>query len=53
MPMRTASAAMLDWETATDEQGVERPHLLRLSEEAYADWYAFAQAIEVQMRPGR
>ena len=45
--------AMLDWEPATDEHGDERPHLLRLSKEAYAEWHAFAQAIEVQMQPGR
>lgn len=45
--------AMLDWEPATDEHGEEHPHLLRLSEEAYAEWHAFAQAIEVQMQPGR
>lgn len=45
--------AMLDWEPAIDEHGEERPHLLHLSEEAYAEWYAFAQAIEVQMQPGR
>ncbi|MFC1327703.1 MAG: DUF3987 domain-containing protein, partial [gamma proteobacterium symbiont of Ctena orbiculata] len=36
-----------------DEHGEERPHLLRLSIEAYAEWYAFAQAIEAQMQPGR
>ncbi|PLY12832.1 MAG: hypothetical protein C0631_15905 [Sedimenticola sp.] len=45
--------AMLDWEPAIDEHGEERPHLLRLSKEAYAEWYAFAQAIEAQMQPGR
>lgn len=44
--------AMLDWETATDEHGKERPHLLRLSDEAYAEWHDFQKAIEVQMRPG-
>jgi hypothetical protein len=44
---------MLDWEPLTDENGEERPYILRLSEEAYAEWYAFAQAVEVQMRPGR
>ena len=45
--------AMLEWEPAIDEHGDEQPHLLRLSDEAYAEWYEFAQAIEVQMRPGR
>lgn len=45
--------AMLDWQPATDEHGDERPHLLRLSPEAYAEWYDFAQAIEVQMQPDR
>jgi hypothetical protein len=45
--------AMLDWEPDIDEHGDERPHLLRLSDEAYAEWYDFAQAIEVQMQPGR
>ncbi len=44
--------AMLDWEPATNEQGEERPHILRLSTKAYAEWRAFAQTIEVQMRPG-
>jgi hypothetical protein len=45
--------SMLDWEPITDEHGDERPHLLRLSNEAFAEWHAFAQAIEVQMQPGR
>ena len=45
--------AMLDWESAVDEHGTERPHVLRLSPEAYDEWHAFAQAIEVQMQPGR
>jgi hypothetical protein len=45
--------AMLDWEPTTNEHGDELPHLLRLSNEAYTEWYAFAQAIEVQMQPGR
>lgn len=45
--------AMLDWESAIDEHGEERPHLLRLSDKAYAEWYAFAQTIEVQMQPGQ
>ncbi|MCP5408341.1 MAG: DUF3987 domain-containing protein [Chromatiaceae bacterium] len=44
--------AMLDWEPAIDEHGNERLHLLRLSTEAREEWYEFAQAIEVQMRPG-
>ena len=45
--------AMLDWEPAIDEHGTERPHLLRLTPEAHAEWHAFAQAIEVQMQPGQ
>jgi len=45
--------AMLDWELATDEHGDKNPHLLRLSKDAYAEWFSFAQAIEVQMQPGR
>lgn len=45
--------AMLDYEPANDEHGIEHPHLLRLSNDAYTEWYEFAQAIEVQMRPGR
>jgi hypothetical protein len=44
--------AMLNWEPATDEHDNERPHILRLSVEAHAEWNDFAQAIEVQMRPG-
>lgn len=55
--MRDAYAAglraMLDWEPLTDENGEERPYVLRLSNEAYAEWYDFAQTIEVQMRPSR
>lgn len=45
--------AMLDWEPSTDDQGNEHPHLLRLSNEAYAEWHAFAKAIEERMQPGR
>lgn len=45
--------AMLDWESATDEHGDERPHMLRLSDEAYKEWLEFAQTIEKQMQPGR
>jgi hypothetical protein len=45
--------AMLEWEPATDEHSEERPHLLRLSNEAFTEWHDFAQAIEVQMQPGR
>lgn len=44
--------AMLDWEPAIDEHGDEGTHQLRLSEEAFSEWHAFAQTIEVQMRPG-
>lgn len=45
--------AMLDWEPVTDEHGEQRSYLLRLSDEAHAEWYAFAQAIEVRMQPGQ
>ena len=45
--------AMLDWEPAEDEHGDEQPHLLRLSEDAHAEWHKFALEIEKQMRPGR
>lgn len=45
--------AMLDWEPAIDEHGIERPHLLRLSHEAYAEWHEFQRAIEIQMQPSR
>lgn len=45
--------AMLDWQPATDEHGEECLHSLRLSDEAYAELHAFAQAIELQMQPGR
>jgi len=45
--------AMLEWEPATDEHGEERPHFLRLSNEAFTEWHDFARAIEVQMQPGR
>ena len=44
---------MLNWEPAIDEHGIEHPHLLRLSEEAYSEHHAFAQAIEVRMQPGQ
>jgi len=44
--------AMLDWERAIDENGIEISHMLRLSEEAYEEWYDFAQTIEIKMRPG-
>ena len=43
--------AMLDWELAIDEHGDEHPHLLRLSDEAWSEYHAFAQAIEMQMQP--
>ncbi|WP_289083453.1 YfjI family protein [uncultured Spongiibacter sp.] len=45
--------AMLDWEPSLDEHREEQPHVLSLSPEAYSEWYAFAQAIEQQMRPGQ
>ena len=44
--------AMLEWEPAIDNHGEIRPHPLRLSDEAYAEWFDFALAIEAQMRPG-
>jgi len=43
--------AMLDWNAATDEQGAPRPHVLRLSREAYSDWKEFQRKIETTMRP--
>jgi hypothetical protein len=44
--------AMLDWTPSIDEHGNERPYPLRLTPEARAEWHAFAEAIEVKMRPG-
>lgn len=44
--------ALLDWLPATDDHGVEQPHLLRLSNEAYKEWHAFAHTIEQKMQPG-
>ncbi len=44
--------AMLEWEPATDEHGDEQPHILRMSDDAYTEHHAFAQAVEMQMRPG-
>ncbi|MEJ1382026.1 MAG: YfjI family protein [Candidatus Sedimenticola sp. (ex Thyasira tokunagai)] len=44
--------AMLDWKPATDEHGDEQPHPLHLSDEAFSEHHAFAQTIEMQMRPG-
>ena len=45
--------AILDWKPAFNEQGEERPHILRFSEEAYSEWLDFARAVEVQMQPGK
>ena len=45
--------AMLDWGPAAGEHGDEQLHMLGLSEAARAEHHAFAEAIEVQMRPGR
>lgn len=44
--------AMLNWEPVTDEHGNEELHLLRLTDEANEELFAFARAIEVQMRAG-
>jgi hypothetical protein len=44
--------AMLGWPTATDPEGRERPHLVRLNPAAYAEWLEFARAVEKGMRPG-
>ena len=44
--------AMLDWPAEHDEHGEERPHLVRLSTEAHAEWLAFARYVEEEMRPG-
>lgn len=41
--------AMLEWPPADDEG---TPYTVRLSSQAYAEWLAFAQWIETQMRPG-
>jgi len=45
--------AMLDWVPTIDERGNQQPHILRLSDEAYNEWFAFARAIEVRMRPSK
>lgn len=58
MPDRIASAyadglrAILDVPPAVGDDGEERPHLLRLSPEAHAEWLVFARHIEATMRPG-
>lgn len=44
--------AMLDWEGRVDDFGQQGQHTLRLTAEAKAEHQLFAQAIEVQMRPG-
>jgi len=44
--------AILDTPPALGDDGEERPHLLRLSDAARAEWLDFARHIEVQMRPG-
>jgi len=45
--------AMLDWEPTVNEQGEQRPHILRLSNEAYTELHDFALAVETQMQPGK
>lgn len=44
--------AMLEWVPDIDQDGNEQPHLLHLEPAAYAEWLAFARAVEVGMRPG-
>ena len=43
---------MLDWEERLDDFGRPGLHSLRLSVEAKVEHHLFAEAIEVQMRPG-
>jgi len=45
--------AMLAWTPATNENGEETLHSLRLTKSAYAEWHEFAKAIERQMQPDR
>lgn len=58
MPDGTANAyaagvrALLNVPSAIGDDGEDRPHLLRLSREAYGEWFAFAQHVETTMRPG-
>ncbi len=44
--------ALLDMPAAIGGDGSERPHLLRLSSGAYAEWFEFALHIETTMRAG-
>jgi hypothetical protein len=44
--------AILDTPLDTGDDGEERPHILRLSVEAQAEWKAYAQHLEARMRPG-
>lgn len=44
--------AMLDWPTAINNAGEPRPHILKISAEAYQEWLAFAKYFEKGMRPG-
>ena len=44
--------AMLDWEPAVDDKGNPSVHIIRLSDEAYAEYHAFAKIMEPKMRPG-
>lgn len=44
--------ATLEWPPAQDDGNGESCHLLRLVEDAHAEWLAFARAIEEQMKPG-
>ncbi|MAL94577.1 MAG: hypothetical protein CME40_05835 [Haliea sp.] len=45
--------AMLDWEPVLDEHGTEQPRVIRLSDEAYREWFDFARGMEMQMQPGQ
>jgi hypothetical protein len=44
--------AMLNWKASSDEHGHSQLHPLHLSAEAIAEWDAFGQSIEKQMRSG-
>lgn len=45
--------SMLNWQLNIDQDGEDCLHVLRLSNEAYAEWHDFAKAVELQMQPGR
>ncbi|MAC32067.1 MAG: hypothetical protein CME38_00490 [Haliea sp.] len=45
--------AMLDWEPVLDEHGTDQPRVIRLSDDAYSEWFDFARGMEMQMQPGQ